>query len=47
MCIELLKGYGVGLRMLAIITFFWDHAMMACQANGNYGELFQGFRGVT
>jgi len=46
-CIELLKRYGVGPRILVMITFFWDHAMMACQANRNYGEPFQGFRGVT
>ena len=35
-CIELPKGYGVGPRMMAMIMYFWDHAMMACRANKNY-----------
>jgi len=46
-CIELLKEYGVGPRMMPMIIFFWDDAMMVCRATGNYGEPFQGFRGVT
>ena len=44
---EILKPYGVGPKMLKVIGFFWDHALLVCRAGGCYGEPFRDRRGVT
>ena len=46
-CLEILKAYGVGPKMLRLIGFFWDHAVLVCRAGGCYGEPFRDRRGVT
>jgi len=46
-CIEVLRGYGVGPRMLALIAHFWEKAELACRAEGNFGRIFKADRGVT
>ena len=46
-CLDILKAYGVGPKMLKVIGFFWDHAVLVCRAGGCYGEPFRARRGVT
>ena len=46
-CLAILKVYGVGPKMLKVIVFFWDHAVLVCRAGGCYGEPFLDRRGVT
>ena len=31
-CLEILKAYGVGPKMLRVIGFFWDYAVLVCRA---------------
>ena len=31
-CLEILEAYGVGPKMLKVIRFFWDHAVLVCRA---------------
>ena len=45
--LKLLEGYGVGPKMRALIRAFWDQAVMACRAQGNFGRVFTTGRGVT
>ena len=45
-CLEILKAYGVGPKMLKVIGFFWDHAVLVCRAGGCYEEPFWAQRGV-
>ncbi len=33
--------------MLRLIEAFWEHAVLTCRANGNYGRPFKAGRGVT
>ena len=40
-CLEILKAYGVSPKMLRVIGFFWDHAVLVCRAGGCYGEPFR------
>ena len=44
---EILKAYGVGPKMLKVLSFFWDHAVLVCRAGGYYGEPVRTRRGVT
>jgi hypothetical protein len=46
-CLLILRGYGVGQKMIWLIQNFWANAWMVCQASVNYGTLFQAGRGVT
>ena len=46
-CLEILEAYGMGPKMLKVIGFFWDHAVLVCRAGGCYGEPFRDRRGVT
>ena len=46
-CILILEGYGVGPRMILLISKFWRNAVLVCRASGNYGLPFQAGRGVT
>ena len=46
-CLDILKAYGVGPKMLKVISYFWDHAVLVCRAGGCYGEPFRARRGVT
>ena len=46
-CLEILKAYGVGSRILRLIKHFWDNAEMVCRAGGCYGAKFKSYRGVT
>ena len=44
---EILQAYGVGPKMLKVIRYFWDHAVLVCRAGGCYGEPFRARRGIT
>ena len=33
-CLEILKAYGVGPKMLKVMSYFWDHAVRICRAGG-------------
>ena len=46
-CLEILKAYGVGPKILKVIGFFWDHVVLVCRAGGCYGEPFRARRGGT
>ncbi len=39
-CLLILKGYGVGPRMIRLIRNFWRNAVLVCRASGNYGSPF-------
>ncbi len=40
-CLEILRGYGVGLNILRLIKQFWDNAVLVCRADGNFGRPFK------
>ena len=46
-CLKILKTYDVGPKILKVIGFFWDHAVLVCHTGGCYGEPFWDRRGVT
>ena len=46
-CIEIIRGYGAGPRMLRLIERFWAEAKLVCRASGVYGATFSAGRGVT
>ena len=46
-CLKILHAYGVDLKMLKVIGYFWDHAVLVCRTGGCYGKSFQLRRGVT
>ena len=45
--LEILEAYDVGLKILRVIWYFWDHAVLVCCAGGCYGIPFHARRGVT
>ena len=45
--LEILKGYGVGLRVRRILREYWDRTAMVARAGSYYGKGFKGGRGVT
>ena len=45
--LEILQAYGVGPKMLKVIRYFGDHAVLVCRAGGCYGEPFRARRSVT
>ena len=46
-CLEILEGYGVGLKARILLQTYWHSLTMVAQAGGYYGTLFRGERGVT
>ncbi len=46
-CLLILRGYGVGPKMIRLIQNFWENAKMVCRASVNYGMPYQAGRGVT
>jgi hypothetical protein len=46
-CILILEGYGVGPRMILLISNSWRNAVLVCRASENYGSPFQAGRGMT
>ena len=46
-CLQILEAYGVGPKMLRVIRYFWDHAVLVCRSGGFFGEPFRAWRGVT
>ena len=44
---EILVGYGIGLRMERVIRLYWDHLLMVDQSGQYYGSPLQGLIGVT
>ena len=47
MSLEILKGYGVGVRVQRMLREYWDRMTMVTRAGGYYGKGFKGGRGVT
>jgi hypothetical protein len=45
--IHILKKYGVGPRIIRLLTTFWDNQEVATKQTSFYGEPFQATRGVT
>jgi hypothetical protein len=45
--LAVLKGYGVGERMLRLFHRFWDAQVIVARQGGFYGEPFKATRGVT
>ena len=37
----------MGEQAMQLIRYFWDHASLACRAQGRYGPIFKAGRGVT
>ena len=46
-CVEILRAYGVEPKMLGLIQYFWDKAVLVCRSSGRYGLPFKAYRGVT
>ena len=46
-CLDILKNYGVGPKILRLIKNFWHKAKLVCRASGRYGRSFRQSRGVT
>ncbi len=42
----ILHGYAVGRNILRLIKKFWDYAVLACGAEGNFGAPFKAYLGV-
>ena len=45
--LEILKGYGVGERVIRLLREYWNKSTMVARAGGYYGTSFKGGRGVT
>ena len=43
----ILERYRVGLQVCQILNRYWDWVIMAVRESGYYGDLFQGYRGVS
>ena len=46
-CIDILAGYGVGLRTLRILRTYWVWIQMPAKAGGHYSSAFQSHPGLT
>ena len=46
-CLEILAGYGVGPKLIRLLSHFWAEAKLACRTGGYYGSVFSAGRGVT
>ena len=46
-CLQVPEAYGVDPKMLRVIRYFWDHAVLVCCAGGVVREPFRARRGVT
>jgi hypothetical protein len=46
-CIEILEGYGVGRRIVALLTNYWKKQRIVAKASGYHGDPFEATRGVT
>jgi hypothetical protein len=46
-CLDILAGYGVGPKLIRLLTHFWAEAKLACRTGGYYGAVFSAGRGVT
>jgi hypothetical protein len=46
-CLLILKGYGVGPKMILLIHNFWANAIMVCRASVNYSTPFKAVWGIT
>jgi hypothetical protein len=44
---EILKGYGVGPNLIAIVSTFWDNHAVVARQGGYYSEAFKAERNVT
>ena len=46
-CLEIFEAYGVGPKLLRLLTHFWDEADMVCRVGGCYGKPFKAHWRVT
>ena len=46
-CLDILKAYGMDPKILKVIGYFWNHALLVCCAGDCYGGPFRARRGVT
>ena len=46
-CLEILAGYGVGPKLIQLLTHFWAEAKLACRTGGYYGSVFSAGCGIT
>jgi hypothetical protein len=46
-CLEILAGYGVGPKLIRLLSHFWAEAKLACRTGRYYGSVFSAGRGVT
>ena len=46
-CLEILEGYGIGLRDRNLLKQYWHRLTMVVQAGGYYGKAFRGERRLT
>ena len=44
--LEILEGYGIGPRLLGLITAYWELQVFVCKQSGFFGDPFQAGRGV-
>ena len=45
--LEILEGYGVGLNVLGLVKFYWDHQHCVAKCGKYHGETFVPYRGAT
>ena len=45
--LEILKGYGVGVRVRRMLREYWEGTTMVARSGSYYGKGFKGGRGVT
>ncbi len=46
-CLEILASYGVGPKLIRLLSHFWAEAKVACCTGGYYGSVFSAGCGVT
>ena len=46
-CLEILEGYGLGLRDCHFLSTYWDRLKRVARAGGYYGPAFKDFWGVN
>ena len=46
-CLDILEGYGIGIRSLRLLRRYWGQLQMVARAGGYYREPVCGKRGIT
>ena len=45
--LEILEGYGVGLNVLGLLKFYWDHQCCVAKCGKYHREMFVSYRGAS